>query len=100
MAPEHVQKAFRVLASKLGRKDFDFTSKIIFLFLSFIFKVRICVIRIRKHLKEGSQFKIKKTFFSCWRTEEVIDEIILNESVDLLDKEMGTEIQYSILIHV
>jgi hypothetical protein len=65
MAPEHVQKSFRVLASKLGRKNFDFTSK--------------------------------KTFFSCWETEEVIDEIILSKSVDQLDKEMGTENQYSIL---
>jgi hypothetical protein len=92
MAPEHVQKAFRVLASKLGRNDFDFTSNIIFLFLSFIFKVCICVIRIRKSTKVGNQFKFEKTFFSCWKTEEVIDELILNESVDKSENEKMKEI--------
>jgi hypothetical protein len=65
MVPEHVQKAFRVLASKLGRNDFDFTSNIMFSFLSFMFKVCICVIRIRKSTKEGNQFKFEKTIFSC-----------------------------------
>jgi hypothetical protein len=81
MAPEHRQKAFRVLAYKLGRSDFYFTPNIIFMFLSFIFKVCICLVRIRKSSKVGSQFKFEKTFFSCWKTEEVIDELILSESV-------------------
>jgi hypothetical protein len=97
MAPEHVQKAFRVLASKLGRNEFDFTSKIIFLFLSFIFKACIRLVRIRKSTKVGSKFKFENTFFICWKTEEVIDELILNKSVDKSENEKMKELQYTIL---
>jgi hypothetical protein len=92
-----VQKAFCVLASKLGRNDFDFTSNIIFLFLSFIFKVCICVIRIRKSTKVGNRFKFEKTSFSCWKTEEVIDELILNESIEHSENEKTKKLHYSIL---
>jgi hypothetical protein len=30
MAPEHVQKAFRVLADKLGKEEFDLSAMIVF----------------------------------------------------------------------
>jgi hypothetical protein len=80
VAPEHVQNAFHVLASKLGRNDFNFSSKFMFLFLSFIFKVHICLVKIRKSKKEGCEFKFKKTIFCCWKPEEVVDELLVNES--------------------
>jgi hypothetical protein len=95
MAPEHAQKAFRVLASKSGSSDFDFTSNIT---LSFIFKVCICLVRIRKSSKVGSQFKFEKTFFSCWKTEEVIDELILSKSIKKSKDDKTKELQYSILM--
>jgi hypothetical protein len=93
MAPEHAQNAFGVLASKLGRNDFNFSSKILFLFLSFIFKVCICLVKIRK--KEGYEFKFKKNY--CWKPEEVVDELLLNESIEYYADGQTETLHYSIL---
>jgi hypothetical protein len=56
MAPEHVQKAFQVLANKLAKEDFDSSATIIFWFLSLIFKVRICIVRVKKSKSRGDDF--------------------------------------------
>jgi hypothetical protein len=60
MAPEHVQKAFRVLANKLGKEEFDSSATIVFWFLSFILRVHICI--VSKLKSQGDDFGFKKNY--------------------------------------
>jgi hypothetical protein len=80
MAREHVQKAFWVLADKLGKEEFDSSAMIVFWFLSFIFRVRVCIVRVSISKSKGHDFVFKKEIICCWRTKDVVDEIILNHS--------------------
>ena len=101
MAPEHVQKAFWVLANKIGKEEFDSSAPIVFWFLSFIFKVRICIVRVSKSKKsKGQSFDLKKEIICCWRSKDVVDEIILNHSSKLDTKARDKKgYEYSILVN-
>jgi hypothetical protein len=100
MAPVHVQRAFGVLADKLGKQDFDSSEMIVVWFLSFIFKVHICIVRVRKAKSKGDEFILDEEVFCCWKTKEVVDEIILNYSAKL-DLKTGakTGYEYSFLVN-
>jgi hypothetical protein len=100
MAPERVQKAFRVLANKLGKEDFDSSAMLIFWFLSFIFKVHICIVKIKKSKSRGDDFILGEEIICFWKKKDVVDEIILNHSCKL-DPKTGANhgYEYSVLVN-
>jgi hypothetical protein len=79
---------------------FDSSAKIVFWFLIFIFRVRICIVRVSKLKSQGEDFGFKKEIICCWASQAVVDEIILNQSSNVDTKARDKKgYEYSILVN-